>query len=312
MVWSRNKVWSCARVQLSRAEGHVCDHAARLRCSVPEALDVALVTGCDRIRYASYVGHQLYARRHGLACHLELTPFEGQGGYWHKGAALHAHLADHDWVVWLDDDAFITDLDSEFIRREVQHAHAAGKWLVIAPSVDDELNGAWAAYNTGVMALRNCAESRELLALLSDPPLGAIEHWWDRSKFGVFTEGDQDVVVWFIEAHGRADGVHWVDPLRWNARPWIYTKSLTDAPVCHVPGHPDKTLSIRQFAQRLGTDETLCRAGHPTNPSRAMHIQVPTISAPEALVRRASLSLRQLTKRARRKVEWIRHERSWS
>ncbi|MFC7361101.1 hypothetical protein ACFQO6_12545 [Nocardioides astragali] len=53
------------------------------------------------------MGHQLYARRHGLAQHLEPAPFEGADGYWHKVRRGGSTLDAHDWVVWFDDDAFI-------------------------------------------------------------------------------------------------------------------------------------------------------------------------------------------------------------
>ena len=275
-------------------------------------LDVALVTGCERIRYAAFVGHQLYARRHGLACHLEFAPFEGSPGYFHKGAALRDHLSEYDWVVWLDDDAFITDLASDFIRAEVAAAHAAGSWLVIAPSVSDELNGAWAAYNTGVFALRKCETSSAFLELLRDPPLQEIEAWWDYERYGMFTRGDQDVLVWFVEAHGHETGVRWVDPLRWNARPWSYVSALTDSPVCHFPGHPDKTLSVRDFARRWGTDETLCVPSSASLRQGGIHAQVPATNAAGAIVRRLSLKQRSLRKRVRLKAQWIRQHRSWS
>lgn len=276
------------------------------------AVDIGLVTGCERIRYGAYVGHLLYARRHGLECHLEFAPFEHARGYFHKMAALRAHLAKHDWVVWVDDDAFITDIESDFIRREVTVADSKGSWLVIAPSVPDELNGAWGAYNTGVFALRNTTTSDDLLAVLRDPPLAEIESWWDHDQFGVFTHGDQDVLVWFVETQGHAAGVHWVDPLGWNARPWSYVHGLSDSPVCHFPGHPDKTLSIRDFAKRWGTDETLIRTEAPTLHQRGLHAQVPSTTRSGAALRRLSLRRRATWKRARLKLDWVRHHRRWS
>lgn len=273
---------------------------------------IAIVSGCDRLRYASYVGHQLYARRHGLAHHLELAPFDGASGYWHKIAALRAHLADHDWVVWFDDDAFITDLASTFLRDTVEAAQEAGAWLAIAPSCDDELNGAWAAYNTGVFALRRSPEAHRLLAAVAEASMAEIERWWDEDRLGVFTHGDQDALVWFVETGGHLGAVHRVDPLRWNARPWHYRAALDDPPVCHFAGQPDKSLAIADLARRLGTDESLVLAGPVRSTGHGLHAQVAGVGSTAMQVRRASLASRRLARRISRKIAWVREHRSWS
>ncbi|PKH37656.1 galactosyl transferase GMA12/MNN10 family protein [Nocardioides alpinus] len=274
--------------------------------------DIAIVSGCDRIRYASYVGQQLYARRHGFGYHLELAPFDGFSGYWHKVAALRAHLADHDWVVWFDDDAFVTDLDSTFLRDALEDAERAGAWLAIAPSCDDELNGAWAAYNTGVFALRNGPHAHALLDAMSAAPMADIEAWWDSDRLGVFTHGDQDALVWFVESSSLESSVHWVDPLGWNARPWHFSGSIADPPVCHFPGHPDKSLAIAELARRLGTDETLVRPRGHTKKYDGVHAQVPSIGPVAEQLRRTSIIFRRFVRRVRRKAGWIRANRSWS
>lgn len=273
--------------------------------------DVAIVSGCTRLRYDSYVGHQLYARRHGLDCHLELVAFTGVDGYWHKVAALQSHLGDHEWVVWFDDDAFITDLESTFVVDAIGEAEDAEAWLAIAPSCDDELNGAWAAYNTGVFALRNVPEAHELLEFMSTAPMDEIEARWNHRDWGMFTGGDQDALVWFMETRQRLGAIHWVDPLAWNARPWHYRDAAHEPPVCHFPGHPDKTLAISEMARRRGTDASLVR---PRVPGRdiGLHRQLPETSRADAALRRASLRGRRAALRARMKIAWIREHRRWS
>lgn len=274
--------------------------------------DIAIVSGCTELRYASYVGHQLYARRHGLDYHPELTAFDGVSGYWHKVAALRAHLAQHEWVVWFDDDAFITDLGSTFLTDEIAAAEAEGSWLVIAPSCDDELNGAWAAYNTGVFALRRTPEAESLLESMAHAPMAEIEAWWDADRLGMFTRGDQDALVWFMETNALSGSIRWVDPLRWNARPWHFSVGLDDAPVCHFPGHPDKTLAITSFARRMGTDETLVRERKASHRARSVHGQVAVAGPVSEVVRRTSLRGQQLGRRVRRKAAWVREHRRWS
>lgn len=278
----------------------------------PTERRIALVSGCDDLRYASHVSHQLYARRHCLGYHLELAPFEGHRGYWHKVRALLTHLDDYDWLVWLDDDAFITALGDDFIAATIADAEEAGAAVAIAPSVPDELNGAWAAYNSGVLALRNTPAVREMLELALDPPLDEIRAWWDAERLGVFTQGDQDVFVWYLE-NGRGDLVHWVDPMRWNARPWHYRASLDEHPVCHFPGHPDKTLAIAEFAARMGTGPTLVAGSSPargllTRPTA----QLPRISTASLVTRRLIRRYEAARKRVVLKARWIKETGRWS
>lgn len=274
--------------------------------------DIAIVSGCTQLRYASYLGHQLYARRHGLGYHMELAPFDGVRGYWHKVASLKAHLSKHDWVVWFDDDAFITDLESAFLEETIATAEKEDKWLVISPSCSDELNGAWAAYNTGVFALRNGREAHALLRVMTDAPMAKIQSWWDADRLGMFTEGDQDALVWFMETGGHQDSIHWADPLRWNARPWHYRGGVEDPPVCHFPGQPDKTLAITEFANRMGTDGSLLKGSEPRGSRGGLHNQVPLATPWGARLRRASLGGQHLARRVQLKIAWLRDTRRWS
>lgn len=272
---------------------------------------IAIVSGCDELRYASYVGHQTYARRHGMDYHLELAPFPGHRGYWHKVRSLLEHLDDYEWLVWLDDDAFVTALEDDFLRATIAEADAAGRFVAVAPSVDDELNGAWAAYNSGVLALKSCPETEEMLRIALDPPLEEIKAWWDTDRWGVFTNGDQDVFVWYLETR-HPDGVHWVDPLRWNARPWNYASGLNEHPVCHFPGHPDKTLAIAEFAGRMGVGPTLVAGSDPRRrlftPTSA---QVPRISEVGLRLRRAGRVISAGRKRVLLKVRYVRETGRW-
>ena len=274
--------------------------------------DLALVSGSDRLRYASYVGHQLYARRFGHPYHLELAPFPGHGHYWHKLMALREHLERYEWLVWLDDDAFVTDLRTDVLGDAVRRAQEAGRWLVIAPSCDDELNGAWAAYNTGVFALRRSEQARALLDLALDPPLAEIEAWWPAERLGVFTHGDQDLLAWFVE-QGHRDGVELVDPMTWNARPWHYRSSLQDRPVVHFPGQPDKTLAIERSARRMGVGPTLVAGSDPGRPLlESPTRQVASASTLSLATRTAAAAARRGRTRVVRKVRWVRETGRWS
>ena len=75
---------------------------------------VCLVSGADEIRLRSYIGHSIYAQLHGFDFRLECGMAPGvKNKFFYKTSILRRVLAKYDWVVWLDDDVFITDFASD-------------------------------------------------------------------------------------------------------------------------------------------------------------------------------------------------------
>lgn len=133
--------------------------------TAPE-LDICLVSGADEIRYRSYVNHAAYARLHGLDYRLEcgIGP-DIQNAFYYKLQAIRNVLPRYDWIVWIDDDCYITDIHSDRIRTLIDAAEANGEVLVVAEG-PVEPNGFWSTLNSGVFALRNDSDGRELLISL--------------------------------------------------------------------------------------------------------------------------------------------------
>lgn len=218
---------------------------------------ICLVSGGDEIRLRSYVNHSIYARIHKIDYRLECGIDKGiTNKFFYKTSIISRILPLYDWIVWIDDDAFFTDLQNDNIRRLVGEAELSGDFLVIAEG-PMEPNGFWSAINTGVFALKNNPRSFELLSQMSGNGLESARSWWDGSKYGVFTGGDQDIFTWWLATHGDFEGVRVVSHEQLNSRGHYYVNGLNDAFVMHFCGYPDKEWGVAKFAKKWNVGQEL-------------------------------------------------------
>lgn len=216
-----------------------------------------IVSGADEIRLRSYINHSIYARIYALDYRLECGIAEGVvNKFFYKTSIIARVLPRYDWIVWMDDDTFITDFSRDTFRELIDQAESRGQFLVLAEG-PVEPNGFWSVVNTGVMLIKNCNESFEMLGAMDDAHLADVEDWWDEECHGVFTGGDQDVVVWWLETNGLMDRVQIVGHATLNSRGHYYTESLSDAFIMHFCGYPDKEWGVVRFAKRFGVGQEL-------------------------------------------------------
>ncbi len=235
---------------------------------------ITLLSGGDRLRLRSAVNHRIYAAMHGFDYRIERGPYpELLNRFYFKLEAVRQALAASDWVIWLDDDAFVTDFEQNTFADLLARAEAGGKMLVIADSPTN-VAGQWTLVNSGVWAIRSVPAAHDLLTLALSVTTEEVERWW-RPEHGYFTKGDQDAMLWAIETGGFRDSIDIVDHALINARPYEYGTSLTDRFICHFPGFSDKLLAVDQFAARFGLDDTLTPAAlqvrHGLRPARSLN-----------------------------------------
>ncbi len=215
------------------------------------------MSGADQIRSRSYVNHGIYARLHGLDYRLECSLPEGVSNKFFYKTEIMAHvLPKYDWIVWFDDDIYVTDFSRDVLRELIEAAERDGQFLVIAEG-PAEPNGMWSTVNSGVMCLKNGPEGRELLAAMTDESVERARESWDPDTHGMFTSGDQDVIVWWLETTGRRDQARIVGHRELNSRTHYYDTSLQDAFAVHFCGFPDKELGAAQFGRRFGVGQEL-------------------------------------------------------
>ena len=223
-------------------------------------MDICLVSGADEIRLRSYVNHAIYARLHNLDYRLECGLDEGvKTKFFYKTSIIRRVLPRYDWIVWLDDDTFVTDFESDNFRRLIEQAERDGHSIVIAEG-PLEPNGFWSVVNTGVMCLKNTPEVLDLLDSMDDRHLDEVREWWDEDRHGTFTGGDQDILVWWMETRGHTDRVRIVGHRELNSRGHYYDTSLSDAFVMHFCGYPDKKIGVVAFAERFDIGQELVPA----------------------------------------------------
>ena len=96
---------------------------------------------------------------------------------------------------------------------------------------------------------------RDLLETVVATDLDAVKEWWDPDRHGIFTNTDQDALVYNL----ARDDVPWAGRwrrLEWqafNSRPYHYQSSLDEHFLCHfvVPGALSKMDLVREFAERM-------------------------------------------------------------
>lgn len=219
--------------------------------------DACIVSGADEIRLRSYIGHTVYARLYGLDYRLETGLSRGvENKFFYKMAMVEHVLDRYDWIVWLDDDCFITDFTRDTFRELIGQAERDDRFLVIAEGAV-EPNGWWSRMNTGVFALRNDPRTRQMLRRMRDTSVAEVRSRWNEREWGLFTGGDQDVMCWALEETGLIDAVRIVEHRVMNSRPHHYRDSLRDAFVCHFAGYPDKGAGVVEFARRFGSGQEL-------------------------------------------------------
>jgi hypothetical protein len=223
--------------------------------------DVLILSASSRIRTAAPLNHRLYAEHVGAPYIFDHAPSTVRRIYLHKLDALRRVLPRAEWVFWIDDDAFFTDFGVD-LRRFLDDA--GDRDLVFCQSPVNPLGG-WTWMSAGQFFIRRSAATLELLEAVADTDLEAVRAWWDHEVYGLFTNGDQDALVYQLMGPG---GGRWRDRflrLPWqafNSRPYHYAERLDEHFICHfaVPGGRPKADVIAEFAERMGTTPALCDA----------------------------------------------------
>ena len=245
----------------------------------PSAPDFLVLSGSSRVRTAASLNHAIYAARHGLRYVYDATPVPVRLIYLHKIHAIRRHLPQTDWLFWLDDDAFFTDLGRGL--RTFLPADPAVEMAFCASPVNPD--GGWTWMSAGQLFVRNTPAMLALLDTVIATDIHAVRAWWDPEKLGQFTRGDQDAIVYQLQrddSHGRArERRAWQ---AFNSRPYHYESRLDEHFLCHfaVPGGKTKQELIAEFAARFGTtmalvDETelapyRCSSGRRISPASSI------------------------------------------
>lgn len=218
---------------------------------------VGIASGGDLIRFRSYVNHSIYAREHGLDYRLEcgVDP-QIHNKYHYKISIIRRLLPKYDWLMWIDDDAFFTDFSRDGVMDLIEEAEAADSFLVIAEGAV-EPNGFWSKINSGAFIMKNCEKSFRVLDAVLTDSLDEVSEWWDGERDGLYTNGDQDQLWWFLNESGLVEETLIVGHSRLNSRMHYYQSSPADNFIMHFCGWPDRGVGTVMFARKFGLDQDL-------------------------------------------------------
>lgn len=270
---------------------------------------VCVMSGGDEVRYRAYVNHAIYARLHDFTYHIGI----GLGPavyspYYYKFNAILEILGHFEWVLYVDDDVYVTDFHSHTVENLIEQAEERGDFLIIAEG-PAEPDGSWTGVNSGVMLLRSDARAFEFLRRSMEADLSAIRASWDEASEGLFTNGDQDA-IWrtIVEGDLIDAGVRIVGHSALNSRPYHYRDEVTDAFAVHFCGPGDKRLKIASFGRRFGLGQELV----PTSLLEQFSVvQRQVMSPAEMAARRVNLVRRAFEKRVMRKIRFVAAEKRW-
>ena len=163
--------------------------------------------------YARISEHNVkrYCERHGYTYHVYRAVPEEIGpsinGSWVRTWLLQQHLAQHDWIIWIDADTLFLN-QTRRIDDLLQ-----GRDLLLGKDV-----GAW-SFNSGVMGFRNTARNAELLASIW-ARIGGVD---DKSTVYA-SQGDQYYTNEVLTAEGLVGPENILDNLSINTPPHLATE----------------------------------------------------------------------------------------
>lgn len=216
-------------------------------------MNVGVISGYyPALRFNSQVNHKLYADRHGYRYIFNGGPERDPRMYFRKLETIARYLDLFDWIFWIDDDAYVTDFEIPLERFIDQ---ATGAELVICRSPSTKR--IFTKFSSGQFLLKNTPRAHALLQAALHTDLAEVEAFW-RDDLGMFTQGDQDVLVYLSEADPRfGDGFFRIlNHHAFNNRDFEYTHRLTEHFLVHFTGQR-KQASKREFCERLGCNSYL-------------------------------------------------------
>lgn len=232
---------------------------ANSQTAPPYPLLIASGSSCTRT--AAPLNHRIYADRMGVPYLYDSAPSSISRVSFLKVDLLRRILPLAEWVFWIDDDAFFTDLSIDL--RTILSRERREQDLIFCRSPINP-RGKWAWMSAGQFFIRRSPAMFQLLDAVLLTDLDVVRAWWRTEEYGIFTNGDQEAFVYQLMGPDQ----RWRDRfvrLSWevfNSRPYHYQTQLNEHFVCHfaVPGGRRKEELIAEFAERMRTTRALCDA----------------------------------------------------
>jgi hypothetical protein len=224
------------------------------------SVKIHIVSGTDRPLLRSEVNHRQYAATHGYDYFFDSSLYPHLSSpFYRKLVSTQQTLHDCNWTFWLDDDAFFTDFSiklEDFLLDLPEEI-----FLVLCASPVNQ-KGGWTYISSGQFFLRNDDRARDFINLVLSTSLKTVHDWWDSSRYGMFTNGDQDAIVYTLVTRNLLPHTHIYPYDAFNNRPYHYSRRLDEHFVVHFPGLSNKRKAVRDFGAHFRVDDTLVASGY--------------------------------------------------
>jgi hypothetical protein len=216
-----------------------------------------IVSGCTKFRFNSHINHASYAAAHGYGYRFDVTPRKVSSVFDHKIHSILDCPIDGDWWFWIDDDAFFTQLHRPFESLDLTLDDTK---LMIFPKSPTNTSGGWTYLSSGNFFFRSVPAVHEFFKSVIQIDIAIVKRWWSNKRYGIFTRGDQDRIVYCLENNNDISMKTVLIPWDiFNFRPHHFETSASEHFLVHFAvSKISKLDALRAFQQRFGfTDDTL-------------------------------------------------------
>ena len=210
-----------------------------------------ILSGCTQIRFNSILNHASYAKIFNYKYKFDNKRRNLLSVYDHKILSILELPIDNEWWFWVDDDVFFTDYNRSFNSLNLDF----GSNLMIFPKSPVNPNGGWTFLTSGSFFFKNNLEVKSFFQKVLARNIGEVKNWWDFNKYGIFTNGDQDRIVFeLVKDEDLMSKILLVDYEIFNTRPYHF-KEINDHFLVHFAGN-DKVKAIQKFKLDFGFNDT--------------------------------------------------------
>jgi hypothetical protein len=174
--------------------------------------------------FNSAVNHKVYADLYGYDYIHCSWPTKYKNPYHNKIAYLLAHMEHYEYIIWIDDDAFFFDFETDIMK----YAPSGATFMSACKSPSFKALKTY--FSSGQFILRVNADSKAFLNAVLEQDLKEVKNWW-RDDLGYFSNGDQDAMAYlFHEDEDYKEALELYDYKFFNSR----TENIKDEDV-HTP-----------------------------------------------------------------------------
>ena len=217
---------------------------------------IGIISYCDKVRTFATINHQFYADLHNYTYIYDIAPTKN-GVFKNKVEKILKFLDLFDWVFWIDDDAFFTQYKTP-LETFLEEVSDTGHELIFCNSPVNP-SGGWTHISSGNFFIKNTSKNKEWLRQVLKGDLRKIEKHWDEERNGLFTNGDQDIMVDLLQNNklfNRSGYCKIVDYTKFNTRPYHVKKKPSEHFLVHFTGN-EKFQQSLDFAKSFGLSPAL-------------------------------------------------------